>query len=773
MWCMSRQFLIFLIAISCCAEAAHAKRPQKQAMVETDSRFAIEVQSVLAKAGCNAGTCHGNFNGKGGFRLSLRGQDPSDDHEWITRDHAGRRINLMDPAESLLLAKPTGRVSHQGGRRFDEDSLEYQILFNWIACGAPAEADEDARLESIDVLPLDVVVRDPADSVNISVLARYSDGSSRDVTSLAVYEPSSLDVEVTADGTVIRKKYGESTVVVRYLQKQVPVRVAFVPRVKGQRRIQYPESANFVDEHVFTKLKELGIKPSSLASDEVFVRRVFLDAIGVLPTADEARAFISNDSPTKRVDLIDTLLSRDEFAEFWALKWSDVLRNEEKVLDVKGVEVYHDWILQSMKENKPIDQFVRELLLGRGSTFENPPANFWRTVRTPIARSETTARLFLGVRLGCAKCHNHPFDRWTQDDYYDWTSFFARIDYEWEEKRRDKFDKNEFVGDQVVKITDEGEVKNARTGVNAQPRFLGLHQFADVKVAGTDQRIEELAAWITSADNKFFVKSQVNRIWFHLMGRGLVEPVDDFRLTNPASHPALLNALADRFVSSKFDLRALARDILISNAYQIGSDINETNQNDELNYSRVVMKRYQAEVLLDAQCQTIGRPAKFNGYPEGMRAVQLPGVRKVRRRDESPADGDLFLEAFGKPERLLACECERSDETTLNQVFILCADDGMVDRLADPNNLLKQLADSDMSNRAIVDEVFLSALSRFPMDSERGVAVAMLNHAQGKEVDSEYRSVTGQYLDDEVDRWVVLQDIVWALINSKEYVFRH
>mgnify|MGYP003300399697 FL=1 len=419
---MSRQYWIFLIAIFCCGQATHAKRPQKQAMVETDSRFAIEVQSVLAKAGCNAGTCHGNFNGKGGFRLSLRGQDPSDDHQWITRDHGGRRINLMDPAESLLLAKPTGRVSHQGGRRFDEDSLEYQILFNWIARGAPTEADEDVRLESIDVLPLDVVVRDPADSVNISVLARYSDGSSRDVTSLTVYEPSSLDVEVTADGTVMRKKHGESTVVVRYLQKQVPVRVAFVPRVKGQRRIQYPESTNYIDEHVFTKLKDLGIKPSSLASDEVFVRRVFLDAIGVLPTADEARAFIANNSPTKRVDLIDDLLSRSEFAEFWALKWSDVLRNEEKVLDVKGVEVYHDWILQSMKENKPIDQFVRELLLGRGSTFENPPANFWRSVRTPIARSETTARLFLGVRLGCAKCHNHPFDRWTQDDYYDWTS---------------------------------------------------------------------------------------------------------------------------------------------------------------------------------------------------------------------------------------------------------------------------------------------------------------------------------------------------------------
>jgi len=770
---MSRRLTIFLFVLLCCADFAHAKRPQKQVLIDTNSRFAIEVQSVLAKAGCNAGTCHGNFNGKGGFRLSLRGQDPSDDHQWITRDHGGRRINLMNPAESLLLAKPSGQVSHQGGRRFDEDSLEYQILYNWIARGAPAKADHDARLESIDVTPVSVVVRDPAASVDINVVARYSDGSSLDVTSLAVYEPSSLDIDVTADGTVIRKKHGESTVVVRYLQKQVPVRVAFMPRVKGQRRIQYPESTNYVDEHIFAKLKELGIKPSSLASDEVFVRRVFLDVIGVLPTADEARAFNADNSPTKRVDLIDTLLKRDEFSDFWALKWSDVLRNEEKVLDVKGVEVFHDWILQSMNENKPIDQFVRELLLGRGSTFENPPANYWRSVRTPVARSETTARLFLGVRLGCAKCHNHPFDRWTQDDYYDWTSFFSRIDYEWEEKRRDKFDKNEFVGDQVVKFADEGEVKNARTGINAQPRFLGLDEFAEFEADDGDQRIEELAKWITSADNEFFVKSQVNRIWFHLMGKGLVEPVDDFRLTNPASHPALLDALADRFVSSKFDLRALARDILISKAYQVGSDVNETNQNDELNYSRVVMKRYQAEVLLDAQCQTIGRPAKFNGYPDGMRAVQLPGVRKIRRRDESPADGDLFLEAFGKPERLLACECERSDETTLNQVFILCADDGIVDRLADPNNLLKQLADSDMSNQAIVDEVFLGALSRYPMDSERGVAVAMLNFVQGIDVDPEYQSVTDQYLDDEADRWVVLQDIVWALINSKEYVFRH
>ncbi len=383
---------------------------------------------------------------------------------------------------------------------------------------------------------------------------------------------------------------------------------------------------NDVDRHVFAKLQRLRIDPSPLCDDSVFVRRAYLDAIGRMPTAEEAKQFVRDDRPDKRKRLIDQLLARGEFADFWALKWADVLRTEEKVLDTKGVEVFHAWIRDSIAAARPLDQFVRDLVTGTGSTFEHPPANYYRANRDPSTRGETTARLFLGTRLQCAKCHNHPFDRWTQDDYYQWSSLFSQIDYELDEtKRKDKLDKNEFAGDQIVLVAKKDEVQNPSTGRVVTPKFLGGEELTG---DATKQRLDSLASWLTSPENELFAKSQTNFIWYHVMGRGLVDPIDDFRLTNPASNPPLLEALSTEFVASGFDVRFLVRKIMNSRTYQLSAEPNDTNVNDETSYSRTFVRRLAAEVILDMQSDVLDSPAGFVGYHAGIRAVQIPGVQK-------------------------------------------------------------------------------------------------------------------------------------------------
>lgn len=730
------------------ASALIALSMSGQAAAETPS-YATDVMAVLSKAGCNMGVCHGNQNGKGGFRLSLRGQDPQFDWLVLTREQFARRANPLDPDGSLLLLKPTAQVAHQGGRRFRADSAEYRILRQWIAAGMPADPPSAPTLTRLEVTPLEQVVVEPADQVQLKVEAIFSDGTRRDVTSMAVYEAASPSVSIGHDGRVQRQAMGETTVLARYLQQQIPVRLAFVP-ARPDFVWTGPEPANYIDRHVFDKLRSLRMNPSELAGDTIFLRRAFLDAIGILPTADEARAFVADTRPDKRARMIDALLERPEFADWWALKWSDLLRNEEKVLDEKGVQAFHHWIRRSIADGKPLDEFVRELITARGSTYANPPANFYRANRDPVTRAEAAAQLFLGVRLQCAKCHNHPFDRWTQGDYYRWAGFFARVQYKIVENRRqDQNDGHEFDGEQIVWMAAEGEVKDPRTSQAMEPCFLGQPTPA---IPADRDRLEELADWIVSPDNPFFARSQANRVWQQLMGRGIVEPIDDFRSTNPPANGPLLESLAADFAASGFDLKHLVRTIMNSRAYQLSSAPNETNRDDESNFSHALVRRLSAEQLFDAMSQAIGATPHFNGFPPGMRAGQLPGVQAVRFRRGVASRDDQFLVLFGKPPRLLTCDCERSTETTLGQTFQLVSGPVVNRLLTAGDNQLGQLLASGKSREAMVEELYWRTLSRPPSAEEQQGAAAYLQKAS--------------------DARAALEDVLWSLVNAKEFLLR-
>eukprot|EP00913_Durusdinium_trenchii_P008792 g8258.t1 len=656
----TRQSLIFAVIFTVWAHCGSAAGG-----AETVS-FRNDVMAVLSKAGCNAGVCHGNANGKGGFKLSLRGENPAADFRALTREVANRRTNRLRPERSLMLLKPTMQVAHEGGRRFAADSLEYRILHRWIAQGMPGDSKTVPRLTALSVTPTQAVLIEPRKTVQLRVEATFSDGTRRDLTRLAVYEPANQSAEVSTNGLVRRIDVGENTIAVRYLQQQVAVRLAFVPARPGYRW-NGPKPANYVDGHIFAKLRSLRINPSATIDDATFIRRASLDLFGVIPTAEEARAFARDQRPDKRARLVDRMLKSPRFADFWAMKWSDLLRNEEKTLDRKGVQNYYAWIRKSIADGKPFNTFVRELIAARGSTYKSAPANYYRAMRKPLMRAESTAQLFLGVRLQCAKCHNHPFDRWTQDDYYGWANNFARVRYKIvENRRKDRNDKHEFAGEQIVYMATKGDVENPNSAEPTPPRFLG-----DATQSPSQQRdrLIQLADWVTSPKNRQFARSQVNRIWFQLMGRGIVDPIDDFRSTNPPVNPELLDALADDFVAHKFDIRHILRTIMNSRTYQFSAVPNATNKNDETNFSRAIIRRLSAEPLLDSLSRVVGTPVKFNGYPLGMRAVQIPGVRAVRLRDSRPSAGDHFLKLFGKPPRLQTCECERSEETTLTQTF--------------------------------------------------------------------------------------------------------
>jgi hypothetical protein len=708
--------------------------------------FRNDVVPVLAKAGCSLGTCHGNKYGKGGFKLSLRSQNPELDWVALTRDAAARRVNPLAPDSSLLLLKPTTQVPHEGGLRFKKDSEEYRILANWIAQGGLDDIETAAKLTRIEVAPRQQVLAEPQRELQLTAKAFYSDGTARDITSLAVYEPANNLVKVSHDGLVQSEGAGETTILVRFLQEQLPVRLAFIPSRPGFQW-SAPRERNYIDRQVFTKLRLLRINPSVLCTDIVFARRAFLDLLGVLPTPDEARAFLADTRKDKRARLVDQLLERPEFAEFWALKWADLFRNEEKTIDRKGVQAFHGWIAQSLRENKPLDQFVREIIAARGSTYLNPPANYYRALRDPVTRAEATAQVFLGVRLQCAQCHNHPFDRWSQDDYYDWASVFARVGYKvLENRKRDNLDSHEFVGEQVIYLTGNGAVTNARNGKIAPARFLG----ADKELSESADRLLTLADWITK--NPLFARSQANRVWFHLMGRGLVDPIDDFRPTNPASHPELMEQLATDFAAQKFDLRWLIRTIMNSSTYQLDSSPNDTNAGDEINYSHVLLRRLTAEQLLDAQHEALAVPARFNGYPSGLRAGQLPGVEAMRLREKRRSSSDTFLTLFGKPMRLLSCDCERSSETTMSQAFNLVSGPEINELLSAPENRIQRLMAGGKSNREIVNELYWSTLSRPP--------------TQAEELETSHRAGQAE------DRRKAFEDVAWALLNAKEFIFR-
>ncbi len=712
--------------------------------------FRNDVMGVLSKAGCNSGGCHGNANGKAGFKLSLRGESGDLDFKALSHDQFGRRLNLVNPDESLILLKATTKVAHEGGQRFKPDSDEYRVLREWVAAGARDDVEFAPKLTRLTVQPTEQVLVEPSKTVSLAVQATFSDGSEQDAAAKAVYESNNGLVTITPDGKITADGFGETTVIVRYLGRQVPVRLAFVP-ARPDFAWASPPAVNFVDEHVFTKLRRLRMNPSGLASDEVFLRRASLDLLGILPTAGEARAFVADKRKNKRAVLVDQLLRRPEFADFWALKWSDLLRNEERLLDRKGIEAFNHWIRQGIWEGKPIDQFARELISARGSTYENPAANFYRAIRDPAARAEAAAQVFLGTRLQCAQCHSHPFDRWTQDDYFDWTALFARVNYKvLENRRRDSNDSHEFKGEQIVFAARKGEVKNPRLGKPAQPRFLG--SIPPKSADEEDDHLNALAGWLTSGDNPFFARAQANRIWYHLMGRGIVDPIDDFRATNPASHPELLEALTREFVKNRFDLRHLIRVIMNSRTYQLSSEPNATNERDEINFSHPWPRRLTAEQVIDCESQVTGSPVKFNGYPLGLRAAQLPGALPERKRDQSMAEVDHLLEVFGKPARLLTTECERSCEPTMGQAFQMISGPAINEMLTKSDNRLTQLLTSKKSPAEMVDELFWTTLTRAPKSVEMARLTALLEKAG--------------------NRRLALEDITWSLINAKEFVLR-
>jgi len=712
--------------------------------------YATEVAALLARAGCNQGTCHGNLNGKGGFKLSLRGEDPAADHRTITRDTLGRRVDPMRPEASLLLQKAAALVPHEGGQRFAPDGPEYRLLRDWIAEGCRDDLAVAPPAVRLEVTPRERVLMHPLSHAQLSVKAAFSNGEVRDVTHLAVFEPSRVELAVDRAGRVEGAAPLDGVVLVRYLHLQTPVRLTFVPDRPAPDLAAF-KPANFIDDHLLARWKALRLTPAEATSDREFLRRVFLDTTGQLPTADEAKSFLADDRPDRRARLIDDLLDRPAFADYWALKWADLLRAEEKALDPRGVRAVQQWLRRGLLEGRPLNAIAAELLAGRGSSYSDPASNYYRALREPYGRAETTAQVFLGVRLQCAKCHNHPFDAWTQDDYHAFAAFFARVDYRIvENNRRDRLDKHEFDGEQVVYQDRTSELKHPRTGEPVAPRVLGP---AGPTLDGSADRLAALADWMANPKNPFFARAQANRVWFHLLGRGLVDPLDDFRASNPALSEPLLDALARDFAAGGFHLKHVVRTILNSRTYQLSTRPARPEQPEaEANFAQAAVRVLPAEVLLDALAQVTGSPVSFPGQPAGTRAVQLPGVAAKRDRGEKPTPGERFLTVFGKPVRSLSCECERSEEPTLNQALQLLNGPLLEQLLRDPNNRLGRLLAAGASPEAAIDDLFLAALSRPPTSPERDRAAQVVRRAR--------------------DARQGLEDVLWGVLNAKEFLLR-
>ena len=735
------------------AQSGSAQFVSKQSAAPS---FRNEVMAVLSRSGCNLGTCHGNQNGKGGLKISLRGQDPETDFVTLTRQLAGRRANAMIPDESLLLQKPAMLVPHEGGRRFSPESAEYRLLRDWIAAGMPNDRGDAPVLQHLEVTPGKVTLHAPDQAVTLRAVATFSDQSRRDVTGLAVFESSDPTVQITSGGVVqfAASDFSRRTsITVRYLNQQTVSRIESVP-ARPDFQFKAPESVNFVDELVFAQLQRLKINPANVSDDTTFLRRVYLDVTGLLPTAQKAQNFLASQDPNKRSVLIDELLASPEYVDFQTLRWADLLRVEDKTLDAKGVEVFTHWIRESIVADKPLNQFTAEIIAARGSTYTEAPSNFYRALRTPEERAESAAQVFLGIRLQCAKCHNHPFDRWTQDDYYGWTNFFARVNYKIvENKRRDENDKHEFNGEQIILMKDKGDVKNPTTGKVVSPRFLGEGNSDTSNSPTADgDRLQQLAQWLSASDNERFAATQANRIWFQLMGVGIVDPIDDFRATNPASNPELLDALRLEFVKSNYSVRHLMRLILNSRTDQLSSEENDTNRADETMFSHAVPRRLTAEQTLDAVAQVLQAPAQFGGQPKGTRAVQLTGVRNGGNRYSKPENGDRFLAVFGKPSRLQTCECERTGETTLAQTMEMVSGELVAELLRDDQNSVAQALNSDLNNDEFISQLYWSALSRAPLQEEQ--------------------TALRTWIDSHASRRIALQDVAWAVLNSNEFLLR-
>ncbi|HVP13209.1 MAG TPA: DUF1549 and DUF1553 domain-containing protein [Phycisphaerae bacterium] len=696
--------------------------------------------AVLDKYGCNAAACHGAPGGKGGLALSMFGAYPADDYAAITKSSEGRRVNPVEPSKSLLLQKATGAMTHKGGALVLPGSRDAEALAAWLGQGAAWRGTKAAQLTGIEVGTRELTLK-KGESGEVAVTAVFSDGGRGDVSDEARYRSTDDGVAAVKEGRIEACNFGQATIVVSYLRRTALISI-MVPQPLEPAFPKTPEN-NEIDKLVFARLKVLGVPPSQLASDEEFVRRVYLDVIGLLPKPDEARSFLGDPDPRKRAKLIDRLLERPEFADYWALKWGDLLRIKSEYpsnLWPNGVQAYHHWIREAIANNKPYDQFVRELLVSTGSNFRDPPCNYYRAIRRrdPQGFAEATALVFLGARLECARCHAHPIETWTRDDDLGMAAFFPQVRFkntqEWKEE--------------IVFLDPDAVFRHSNTLQPIAPKVLGSPATQVEK--GEDPRAR-FAAKLTAPDNPWFARNIVNRVWFWLLGRGIVHEVDDLRPTNPPSNPELLTYLERELVSHKYDLKHIFRLVLNSRVYQLSSRSNEWNVQDVALFSHYPIKRLGAEQLLDAIGQvtetsedfTSAIPEPYTVLPKGWRATQL-------------FDGSIgtpFLELFGRPSRDTAYESERCTQASMHQSLYMLSSAQLEAKIG-KSPRIERLTKSDKGNAELVEEIYLAALSRLPNDEEKQRVLEYVG-------------------DDPKLRKQALQDLMWALLNTKEFMFDH
>ncbi|HVC93716.1 MAG TPA: DUF1549 domain-containing protein [Pirellulales bacterium] len=690
--------------------------------------FEQQLVPILTKAGCNSGGCHGKAEGQNGFKLSVFGSNPSADYDALVKEGRGRRVFPSAPDQSLVLQKATAEVPHGGGLRIEPDGLGHRRLRRWLVEGAKFTGGDAPPIASVEVEPAEQVLL-AGESQQLRVTAIDAAGARRCVTIEAGYESNAATIaDVDRRGLVAAGELaGEAAILVRF-QEHVAVSRITIPRPGVS--VARPPEANFVDKLAWDKLQRLGIMPSEPADDATFMRRVYLDVIGTLPTADEVRAFLADATTDKRATLVDRVLSREEYADYWAMRWSDLLRVDRDRVTPPVAVATSRWLRRQFAENRPYDQFVRDIVTVQGNTAAEGPAGFYRVLDTPEALARSISQLFLGVRIECAQCHHHPAEKWGQDDYFALAGFFTGV-----------VRKNLPTGRMAIVSRGGADLAHPRTGQLVPARALGAPpaRFAP----GGDRRLN-LAEWMTAPDNPFLATAISNRLWAHYLGRGLVEPIDDLRATNPATNEPLLAVLASHMRDVKFDLKAFTRTLLNSRAYQLSSRANESNAGDEQNFSHAAHKALPAEVLLDAICRVTGVPEKFNGWPEGYRAIQIWDNRMP----------SYFFRIFGRPVRASVCECERSNEPSVTQALHLMNSPEITAKLHDRQGRLRQLALASLGPKETIDELCLSALARFPSDAERAVLLQAFAGADG-------------------DCLTALEDVLWTLVNSKEFLYNH
>ena len=691
--------------------------------------FKLDVMPVFMKSGCNTGSCHGASRGKDGFRLSLFGFDPDGDYQRLTREISLRRINLAAPAESLLMNKATGEVTHTGGKRFDRDSEYHAVLLEWLEAGAPADAGEVPAVTGLEISPPGAVLVGEGKQQRVTVRATYADGSDRDVTTLAYFlSNNDNSAVINQDGVVTAGKRGEAFIAARFETHTVGSHYIVLPAETSSEWTEVAEN-NYVDTLIHQKLRKLKIQPSDVCSDEEFLRRASLDVAGSMPTPEDFQSFMASESPTKRAELVDQLLERKEFVELWVMKWAELLQiRSTQIVSYKSTLLYFNWLQEQISSNVPVNEMVRDLLTSSGGTFSNPATNYFETERETLKVAENVAQVFLGMRIQCAQCHNHPFDRWTMDDYYSFAAFFARIGRKNAEDPRER----------IVFSNGGGEVNHPVGGRVMAPKFLGGET---PDLTGKDRRVS-VAEWISSPDNPYFSRNMANLVWAHFFGRGIVHEVDDVRVSNPPVNDELLGELAKRMVDYGYDFKRFVRDVCNSRTYQLSTRTNPTNESDLTNFSHATLRRIRAELLLDAITQITDTKDKFRGLPLGARAVQI-------------ADGNTktyFLTTFGRASRQTVCSCEVKMEPNLSQALHLLNGDTVHGKVQQ-GNLVGRRLEEGRTPQEVLDELYVRCLTRHPTEAE----LASLN----------------ELLAENEDPKQFLEDLFWALLNSREFVFNH